>query len=251
MKETHKRVTRQTPDLMLFERSIGIVFNHKHLLRTALTHRSYLNENRDVLEHNERLEFLGDAVLEAAVTYHLYRTCQFRSEGDLTALRAVLVCTRTLAKIGEELHIEQYMLFSRGGYRDLENPVTLRYIRACALEAVIGAIRVDRGNGIAELFINKFVLPRLLQIKDVDVRDPKSALQELAQDRWRRTPEYRVLQESGPDHARRFVVAVYIGNKPVAHAEASSKQDAQLNAARKALKDSFNINLAVWDELQG
>lgn len=235
-------------DLAEFERRIGVEFKNKDLLRTALTHRSYLNENSDATDHNERLEFLGDAVIEVVVSLHLYKSLRV-PEGRMTNLRALMVSARALGKVGEQLGIEQYVRCSRGMGREMErDPRVVRYLRGCAVEAVVGAVRVDRGMGIAELFVHEFLLARLNEIKNAELRDPKSFLQELAQERWRKTPVYGPLTSVGPDHKKQFTVGLYIGNKAVGTGTGPSIADAETAAARKALKELFKIDLAIWDE---
>ncbi len=233
-----------------FERRIGISFQDKSFLETALTHCSYLNENTDAVEHNQRLEFLGDAVLEAVVTYHLYTTMPEANEGKLTNMRAALVNNFVIGKVGEELEIDAYLRMSLGQRRDNQlAEKQVRHIRACAVEAVIGAIRLDRGSGVAELFIRQFLLPRLERIRNADIRDPKEALQEMAQEVWHITPHYVRLNSTGPDHQRTQTVGVYAGTRPLATGVSDSTKHAEQRAARKALREEFDVQFLVWDEV--
>lgn len=217
------------------EEKIEVKFKNLDLLRMAVTHRSYLNENRNYkLDHNERLEFLGDAVLELVVTEYLYQNFP-EPEGVLTNWRAALVNRDMLAKISRNLDVESFLLMSRGEAKDTGR--ARDYLLANALEAIIGAIYLDRGYEEAKKFIEKNILICLEEvIKSKLYIDPKSNFQEEAQARVGITPSYRVLSESGPDHNKRFVVAVYLGDEEVAQGEGASKQQAQREAAKNALK---------------
>lgn len=223
-------------DFHKLEEAIGIPFRNADLLKQALVHRSYLNENPGFpLDHNERLEFLGDAVLELVVTEFLYRTYP-DPEGDLTNWRASLVNAKMLSELSKEAGLDDYLYLSRGEAQDA-NGKARQSILANAFESLIGAIYLDQGWDTAKRFIESRLLPRLpVIIREELYKDPKSHLQELAQERFGYTPTYRVLEESGPDHAKRFVVGVYIGTEHVASGEGTSKQDAQVAAAREALK---------------
>lgn len=217
------------------EGKIGVEFKDKDILLQALTHRSYLNENTAwKLEHNERLEFLGDAVLELAVTDHLYKNYP-NPEGELTNWRAAIVNANILATISAKFDLNSYILLSRGEAKDTGR--ARQYILANAMEAVIGAIYLDQGYAVAEDFIKRFIIAELPEIIAQELyRDAKSRLQEEAQERVGVTPTYEVLKESGPDHARNFTVGVYLGKELVAEGEGLSKQEAQQIAAEKALK---------------
>jgi len=222
-------------NLSALEEKIGVHFTNSALLRQALVHRSYLNEHRDCATgHNERLEFLGDAVLELVVTEYLY-THYANPEGELTNWRAALVNANMLAEYANEIGLEPFMLLSRGESRDT-NGKARTYILANAFEALIGAVYLDQGYAVAEKFLLPFVnehLPRILEQKLY--RDPKSRLQEESQERLGLTPVYRVLEESGPDHNRRFRVGVYLGDEFVADGVGTSKQEAQVEAAIRGL----------------
>lgn len=221
-------------DTTELENKIGIIFKNKDLLLTALTHRSYLNENTAWhSDHNERLEFLGDAVLELIVTEYLYATYP-NPEGEMTNWRAALVNSVMLAKVAQKFDLNTYLLLSRGEAKDTGR--ARQYILANAVEAVIGAIYIDQGYGAAQRFIETFVLGELPDIlSGHSYRDPKSTLQEIAQDRLGVTPSYQVLEEWGPDHAKSFRVGVYLGADLAGEGAGPSKQDAQQVAAEDAL----------------
>ena len=221
-------------DLKPLEKRINIDFTAQDLLRQALTHRSYLNENPSFpLEHNERLEFLGDAVLELVVTDHLYETYKL-PEGELTNLRASIVRGDMLSRIAEELSLSDFMLLSRGERKDTGK--ARQYIMANAVEALIGAIFLDSGYANAEKFVHSFIIVKLPEIVERGLHiDTKSRFQELAQEKHRITPVYRVLSETGLDHAKEFTVGAFLENKKVGEGVGTSKQEAQQNAAKQAL----------------
>jgi ribonuclease-3 len=223
-------------DLSKFEEKIGVVFEDKRLLEQAFTHRSYLNENRGLkLSHNERLEFLGDAVLELAVTDFLYRKYPNQPEGVLTSYRSSLVNAVTLAEIGAEIGLNGHMLLSRGEAKDTGR--ARQIILANAMEAVIGAIYLDQGFKVAEHFIEKHILPRISAIVEKgSFIDSKSMFQEKAQEKVGITPSYRTLREIGPDHDKQFTVGLFLAEDLVVEGSGKSKQDAEQAAARKALE---------------
>lgn len=219
------------------QKRIGVKFKRNELLRQAFVHRSYLNENPSFeLGHNERLEFLGDAVLELIVTDYLFVNFPHATEGDMTSWRASLVNSRMLASIAQELDMEGLLYLSKGEAKDTSSKAR-NYILTNALEALIGAIYLDRGYKEAAKFITAYVLVHLPQIlaQRLDV-DPKSKFQELAQEKMRITPRYEVLSEHGPDHAKWFTIGVYLGEELVASGEGSSKQEGQMSAAKNALE---------------
>ena len=223
------------PDFSKFEAKIGHQFKDQRLLESAFTHRSYLNENRDAArEHNERLEFLGDAVLELVVTEFLFAKYPTKPEGDLTAYRAALVNTQSISDAGQKLGMNEYLLLSRGESRDTGR--ARQIILANAFEALIGALYLDQGYVAAKDFIAKQLFHKT---DDVVARrlwqDAKSRLQEIAQEKLGITPAYQVLDQSGPDHDKTFVVGAFIGNDKVATGEGRSKQEAEQAAAEKAL----------------
>lgn len=222
-------------DLSILEQKLGVKFKKQDLLKQALTHRSYLNENPDFkLNHNERLEFLGDAVLQVAVTERLYREYP-NSEGELTNWRAALVNAKKLAEVAENIGLNDFILLSRGEAKDIGR--ARQYILANATEALIGAIYLDQGIEVVGSFVEENILSHLPEILKIGAyRDAKSIFQEEAQERVGITPSYEVLDEWGPDHAKHFKVGVFLENELVAEGEGSSKQEAQQKAAEAALK---------------
>ena len=223
-------------DLAQLEEKLSLNFNNKDLLLQALTHRSYLNEHPSFgLGHNERLEFLGDAVLELVVTEALYRQFPDEPEGALTSYRAALVNSKMLAEISVQIALNDYLLLSRGEKKDVGR--ARQYILANAFESLIGATYLDQGYAAVEGFIHRCVLPHLADVLEKDLhKDPKSLFQEEAQEREGITPAYHVLGESGPDHDKTFVVGVYLGEELIAEGRGPSKQIAQEEAARMALE---------------
>jgi len=219
-----------------FEKSINVTFKNKELLVQAFLHRSYLNEHREVkLEHNERLEFLGDAVLELVVTRFLFGRYPNKAEGELTSFRAALVNTHTLADVARELGIENHLLLSRGEAKDTGR--ARQYILANTYEALVGAIYLDQGYDVAGDFIERTVLTRTDEMVSKKLwRDHKSRFQEQAQDHVGVTPTYRTLREEGPDHDRHFVVGVFLEETCVAEGTGKSKQEAEQVAACAALE---------------
>lgn len=222
-------------NLSQLEDRLSLKFNSQDLLLQALTHRSYLNENPDFsLGHNERLEFLGDAVLELVVTEALYREFPDKPEGELTSYRAALVNSKILSEISLELGLNDFLQLSRGEARDLGR--ARQYILANTFEALIGALYLDRGYAVSEQFISSVLMKRLPEVLEKKLyKDPKSLFQEEAQERDGITPMYEVIREWGPDHNKHFVVGVYLGEELVAEGEGESKQNAQEEAARNAL----------------
>jgi len=221
-------------DFSKLEKGIGVEFKNKSLLKEALTHRSYLNENPSWGQHNERLEFLGDSVLELITSEYLYKKYPDENEGQLTILRAALINYQMLAQVAREIDLENYLLLSKGEAKDFGKG--REAILADAFEALLAAIYLDRGYKISENFVIKFVLPHLDEIEKKQLyKDPKSLLQEMIQEQSRLTPTYKVLEESGPDHQRIFRVGVYVGERLIAEGKGSSKQEAELNAASQAL----------------
>ncbi len=219
-----------------FEKKLNIQFNNQDILKTALVHRSYLNEHKSFnLDHNERLEFLGDAVLELAVTEYLYKNFS-NPEGDLTNWRSSLVNFKMLADRAEDLDLYPLLYLSRGEARD-QSPKARAYIMANAYEALVGAIFLDQGLDAARAFLLRHLIPELKHILEGQLYlDPKSSFQEKAQEINNITPRYKILEEVGPDHNKRFTVGVYLDKELVAQGEGSSKQEAETNAAREALK---------------
>jgi ribonuclease III len=229
---TTKTATKTLTDL---QKQIGVSFKDVSLLERAFIHRSYLNEHPKLgLEHNERLEFLGDAVLELVVTDYLYRNYE-NPEGDLTNWRSALVKTESLSAVADKLDLDQYLQLSRGEAKG--NTRSRSLIHANCVEALIGAIYLDQGYEAARGFIEAQIVSRLEEILAVGSWvDPKSKFQELAQEREGYTPHYRVLEEMGPDHDKVFSVGVYVGDRLCGKGQGSSKQAAQQAAAAVALK---------------
>ena len=223
-------------DCSALEKRISVDFKNKDLLTQAFVHRSYLNEHPDFpLGHNERLEFLGDAVLELVVTEFLYEHYP-NPEGELTNWRAALVNARMLAELAGELQIEDCMYLSRGESRDGQSKAR-QYILANAFEALIGAMYLDLGMDVCRKFIKDFVLVRLPFILAHHLYvDPKRRFQEASQETLGVTPTYRVISEIGPDHAKEFTIGAYLGEELVATGSGMSKQEAQISAAEKALE---------------
>ena len=215
---------------------LGFEFKNINLLITALTHRSYVNEHKkSASEHNERLEFLGDAVLELAVTDFLFNTYN-EQEGILTSWRAALVRTESIGEAGDKLGYEPLLRMSRGEKQGTDR--ARQQILANAFEAVIGAIYLERGYGDAEIFIKKHITSKLNAIlKEGSWRDPKSHLQEVSQRLDGATPQYRVLDEVGPDHDKVFTLGVYVNGVLMGKGIGHSKQIAQQQAAKTALAE--------------
>jgi ribonuclease III len=220
-------------NLSKVENKIGIKFDDKNLLNTAFVHRSYINENKSVKEHNERLEFLGDAVLELVTTEYLYNKYN-NPEGDLTNWRSALVKTESISEVASRLGFEDHLLMSRGERASTGRSRQL--ILANAFEAVVGAIYLDQGYKAAQQFITENLLFSLEKIiKEKLYIDAKSRFQELAQEREGITPRYEVISEEGPDHNKIFVIGVKVGDKLWGKGSGPSKQAAQQEAAKKAV----------------
>ncbi len=224
-------------DFSVLEKKLNLNFNDKELLKKAFCHRSYINENSDFeLGNNERLEFLGDAVLELAVTKYLFNNYD-NTEGELTTWRAALVNSQNLGKIAKDLGFGEYIMLSRGEEKD-KNEKARNFILADALEAFIGALYIDKGYKETEKFIEKRIIKELPQIlKEGLWRDNKSRFQEISQEREKVTPSYKILEETGPDHKKYFVAGVFWGDTLVAKGEGSSKQEAEESAAENALRE--------------
>jgi len=216
------------------EKIIGVEFKNKNLLQQALVHRSYINEHKNFeLDQNERMEFLGDAVLELVTTEFLYKSFS-NPEGELTNYRAALVNRKMLAKISMEIGLEEFLLMSKGESKDTGR--ARQYIIANALEAVIGAIYLDQGYDESKKFIEKYFISKMDDIlEDKLYQDPKSTFQEKAQDKIGLTPSYRVIREWGPDHDKHFLIGVFLGEEKIAEGEGISKQAAQRKAAENGL----------------
>jgi len=224
-------------DFSPLEARISVRFRDRALLEQAFMHRSYLNENPNItLGHNERLEFLGDAVLELVVTDYLYRSYPKEDEGTLTAYRSALVNTVTIGTVAQELGMNEHLLLSRGEAKDEGR--ARQVILANTYEAVVGALYLDQGYACARDFITAHLIPRMDCILAENLwLDAKSFFQEKAQEKEGVTPSYHVLAESGPDHNKKFTVGIYIGSEQVAQGNGHSKQEAEQDAARKALAE--------------
>ncbi|MCK4918483.1 MAG: ribonuclease III [Candidatus Pacebacteria bacterium] len=222
-------------DFEKFAEKINIKFNNINLLQRAFTHRSYLNENKGPdLKHNERLEFLGDAVLELVTTHHLFTKFPDEAEGVLTAYRSAIVNTTSLLRVAEELEVNNYLLLSKGEAKDEGR--ARNFIVANVIEAIIGAVYLDQGYDSAAKFIDTY----FLKITDDVVKqslwqDSKSSFQEKAQEFEKTTPTYKTVSETGPDHDKKFKIEVLLKGKTVAVGEGVSKQEAEQEAARKGL----------------
>jgi ribonuclease-3 len=224
------------PDFTKFESTIGITFKNKSLLEQAFTHRSYLNEHRDLKTgHNERLEFLGDAVLELIVTEYLFQKYSDSNEGELTAYRSALVNAITLSDAAQKIGMNEYLLLSKGESKDLGR--ARQIILANTMEALIGSIFLDAGYESAKYFISKYIFSLIEKIvEDKTWLDAKSKFQEQAQENEGITPLYKTIKEEGPDHDKKFTVGVYLGKEKVAEGDGKSKQEAEQLAAQEALK---------------
>ena len=222
-------------EIVELENKLGITFQNKDLLTEAITHRSYINEDPDwKTPHNERMEFLGDAVLELVTTEYLFNNYP-NPEGELTNWRAALVNAVMLTKIGLKFDLGESVLLSRGEAKDEGR--ARQYILANAMEAIIGAIYLDKGYETVKKFIKKHILIELPEIIEKKLyKDHKSLLQELSQDEIGTTPTYEVMDEWGPDHDKHFKIGVYLGDELIGEGEGPSKQEAQQSAAKKALE---------------
>jgi ribonuclease-3 len=219
-----------------FEKKIKVTFKDKNLLAQAFTHRSYINENGGMAHsHNERLEFLGDAVLELIVTDFLYKKYPNCTEGELTAIRSALVNAIIISEIANDVGMDEYLLLSKGESKD--HGKARQYILANTYEALVGAMYLDQGYEVVEKFITKTLLPKTDEIVKKKLwRDAKSLVQEKAQEFVSVTPAYKVLNQSGPDHDKHFTVGIYFGKDVIAEGKGKSKQEAEQKAAENALK---------------
>lgn len=219
-----------------FEEKTKIFFKNKNLLKQAFIHRSYINENGNTgLSHNERLEFLGDAVLELVVTDFLYKKYPNYAEGELTAVRSALVNAIIISEVALKTGMNDYLLLSRGEAKD--HGKARQYILANTYEAYIGALYLDQGYDVVDKFLHENLLPKTDEIVKKKLwRDAKSLVQEKAQEFVQVTPQYKVLSESGPDHDKHFTVGIFFGSNQIAEGRGKSKQEAEVSAAQSALK---------------
>jgi len=223
-------------DFSEFEKKTNIIFNDKKLLEQAFIHRSYINENNGLkISHNERLEFLGDAVLELVVTDYLYGKYPDQDEGSLTAYRSALVNAVIIGEIALALGMNEYLLLSKGEAKDIGK--ARGYILANTYEAYVGAVYLDRGYEVVRDFITKTLLIKIETIVAKKLwRDSKSLVQEKSQEFLNVTPSYKVLHENGPDHDKHFTVGIFFANDLIAEGKGKSKQEAEQAAAHNALE---------------
>lgn len=222
-------------DFSQFEQKTKITFTDKKLLTQAFVHRSYINENPGLkLSHNERLEFLGDAVVELVITDYLYKKYPDRAEGELTSFRAALVNAVTIAEVATTIGMNDFLLLSKGETKDTGK--ARQYILANTYEAFVGAVYLDQGYAVAEKFIAETLMIKTDTIVANKLwRDPKSLVQEKAQEHEGVTPAYKVLKENGPDHNKHFTIGIFFGSKKIAEGKGQSKQEAEQEAAKNAL----------------
>lgn len=214
--------------------AVNSIIKDKNLLQEAFTHRSYLNETKDPIASNERLEFLGDAVLEIIVSEYLFHKYPEYPEGKLTLIRASIVRTETLAQAAKKLNLGSYLRLSKG--EEENDGRNNQSILANTYEAYLGALYIDQGLQVVKTFITQTLFPFIPQILEKKTyRDAKSYLQEIVQERDKVTPEYKVIEEHGPDHAKTFTVGVYVHNEQIGKGSGKSKQYAEAAAAKKAL----------------
>jgi ribonuclease-3 len=223
-------------DYTRFAEKINVSFKNMKLLENAFIHRSFINENQGAgknLEHNERLEFLGDAVLELVVTEYLFNKYKNKQEGELTAYRAALVNAVTLAEVATDMGVNDFLLLSKGEAKDTGR--ARQNILADAFESILGAIYIEHGYNECKKFIEKYLLVRTEEVVNKGrLKDAKSKVQEMSQEVYGVTPKYRVVKETGPDHDKHFTVAIFFGAEKVAEGEGKSKQEAEQQAAVNA-----------------
>src|SRR5574343_120781 len=225
-----------TIDFSIFESRVGVKFKNKDLLTQAFTHRSYVNENTKLAHgHNERLEFLGDAVLELITTDYLYNEYPNQNEGELTAYSSALVNASIIAEVASEIGMNDFLLLSKGEAKDTGKART--YILANTYEAFLGALYLDQGYEPSRKFVTETLIPKISYIvKKKLYRDGKSLVQEKAQEIIGTTPSYRVISSTGPDHDKQFVIGIYFADQLIATGKGKSKQEAEQAAAREALE---------------
>jgi len=223
-------------DFSVFEKTTNVVFKDKKLLEQAFIHRSYINENTGLkLSHNERLEFLGDAVLELVVTDYLYNKYPDKDEGELTAYRSALVNAIIIGEVASSLGMNHFLLLSKGEAKDIGKARS--YILANTYESFVGAVYLDQGYDVAQKFIADTLFGKIDEIVAKKLwRDAKSLVQEKSQEYLNVTPSYKVLHESGPDHDKSFTVGIFFGEDRIAEGKGHSKQEAEQSAARSALE---------------
>lgn len=223
-------------DFYKIQKILGLEFNNLDLFKRALTHRSFLNENKEWREigHNERLEFLGDSILGLIAAEYLFKEFSNLMEGELTALRAALINSDSLLDVADKLNLKEYLLVSKGEKNELQKAHP--YFLANTVEAIVGAIYLDKGFDESKRFVQKHILSKTEMIlKTESYKDPKSVFQEKSQENLNITPIYKTLESWGPDHLKQFRVGVYLNKESIAKGEGYSKQEAEVNAAKKAL----------------
>jgi ribonuclease-3 len=232
---------KELKDFSPLEDKLGIKFKNRDLLTQAFIHRSYLNEKPNFyLGHNERLEFLGDAVLELIVTEDLFEKYPDKPEGEMTNWRAALVNAKMLSTVANEIELNEFLILSQGEKR--ETGKARQYILADAIEAFIGAMYLDQGYSACQKFIKDYIMVKLPHIIEAGLyRDAKSSFQEKAQEKVSITPNYKVVKATGPDHQKRFTIGVYLGKELIAKGNGSSKQEAEEDAAKNA------IEIKAWE----
>lgn len=225
--------------LTQFEKQIDIHFKNKNLLREAVTHRSYLNENpKWGVDNNERLEFLGDAVLELVITENLFKMFPHKEEGELTLYRSALVNYKFLSEIAKKMGLDDQIMMSKGEARESLKTRGRETILANAIESLIGAVYLDQGYEGAKKMIDAFVMPHVKDVAKAGGKDAKSRVQEMTQSELKITPTYKVLEESGPAHQKIFRVGLYLNEEMKSEGTGPSKQEAELQAAEKWLEDN-------------
>lgn len=223
-------------NLNSLEEILQIKFRNQQILKEALTHRSFLNETKESIPSNERLEFLGDAVLELLVSGYLFEKFPHFPEGRLTNLRSAIVNTKTLAQVAKRLRLGDFMYLSKG--EEVGGGRSNISLLADVFESVLGAIYIDQGIVAARKVLTKFIFPQVSKfVKKGCYFDYKSVLQEKVQEKYRVTPTYSVLKEEGPDHAKKFYSAVFVGEKKLGEGKGKSKQEAEQEAAKAALEE--------------
>lgn len=236
MKLKKKKKNKKIKDFEKLERKLNLFFKNKKFLIQAFVHRSYLNENPDFqFFHNERLEFLGDAVLELVVSQYLYEKYPQKREGELTEMRSALVNAEILSSIAKKLNFENWLFLSKGERKNIGK--ARKYILANTFEAFLGALYLDKGYEACRKFVKKYLFPKLPYIlKKGLIKDFKTKFQEEAQERLKITPTYKVLKEWGPEHRKHFKVGLYLGKELISIGEGTSKQEAEEEAAKKGLE---------------
>jgi ribonuclease III len=226
-----KELIDESPEI---EKKLGYSFQNRSLLALAFIHCSYINEHRDVTEHNERLEFLGDSILGLLISDHLYRNLPEAPEGDLSSVRSKLVDATSCVKYIEKLQVDRYLLLGKGEMINFERGRIT--ILSDLFEAIIGAIYLDSGIESAKRFIFENFGTEIDAVMQNPLRNAKALLQDLCQKKFQQMPTYKVISETGPDHSKTFAVVVFVGDDQIGHGSGSSKKDAQQAAAKDALQ---------------